>query len=131
VDISDEVLFLDLPQEHFVCLPDEIQDVLVEHYPHLNKYQDADETISDPEVHEQLAQAAAKQAEMEEKLSRLAQAASKQTEMEGQLSYLIRLTNECIIELREEKKPKPEELFDPSVVESVDTESCTTETCPV
>jgi hypothetical protein len=57
--ITDEVIFEDLPKEHFQCLPDEIQLTLVENYPHLGKYLDPedvspDQTIHDPLVHKKL-----------------------------------------------------------------------------
>jgi hypothetical protein len=74
--ITDEVIFEDIPKEHFQCLPDEMQLTLVERYPHLGKYLDPedvspDETIRDPLVHKKLVEGALKQLELEQKILRI------------------------------------------------------------
>jgi hypothetical protein len=46
-DSTDEVIYEDIPTEHFQCLPDEIQLALVEHYLHLGKYLDLEHASPD------------------------------------------------------------------------------------
>jgi hypothetical protein len=39
-DVFDEHFFPDMTEEQFNNFPDKIRDVILEHYPHLNKYCD-------------------------------------------------------------------------------------------